>query len=69
MNLSHRLIKLFARAMLMLGLAASGAAWAACDVSLVTVFANGQAVLKADCGNVTISDINWYRNTVPIPKQ
>jgi len=31
-------------------------------VSLVTVFANGQAVLKADCGTSTISTITWYQN-------
>ncbi len=62
MNLSHKLIKLAARTML--GLAACGSAWAACDVSLVTVFANGQAVLKADCGTATISSITWLQTVV-----
>jgi hypothetical protein len=73
MNLSHKLIKLFASAMLMLGLAASGAAWAACDVSLITVFANGQAVLKADCSPPapalppSISMITWLKDGLAIP--
>jgi hypothetical protein len=66
MNLSHKLIKLFARSMLMLGLTASAAAWAVCDVSLVSVFANGQAVLKADCLSATISNIRWYQNTTNV---
>ena len=66
MNLSHRLIKIAARAMLMLGLAASSATWAVCDVSLVSVFANGQAVLKADCGSTPISQITWFQNSTNV---
>jgi hypothetical protein len=62
MNLSHKLIKFFARAMLMLGLTASAAAWAVCDVSLVSV-SGSEALLKANCGaGVPITGIQWFKD-------
>ena len=68
MNFSQKFNKLALRAMLVLGLTASGAAHAACDVTLVSVFANGQAVLKADCGTgVLISQITWLQNNIQLP--
>lgn len=44
-----------------LGLVLMGNAQAACDVTVSSVPANGQVVLKANCGAVALTSINWKR--------
>lgn len=49
-----------------LGLALMGSAQAACDVAVSSILTNGQVVLKANCGAVALTDINWQRDGVSI---
>ncbi len=50
---------------LALGLAANGAALAACDATLVSVGAS-TVVVKANCGAVALTGIEWFRNGVSL---
>lgn len=47
-------------------LGASGVAAGACSVSISSVLPNNQAVLKANCGADTLSDIDWFDGTTSI---
>lgn len=47
---------------LVLAFGASSPAWAQCNVALESVLSNGQAVLKANCGAVAVTEISWKRD-------
>lgn len=49
-----------------IGLSVFGSAQAACDVSVTSILSNGQVVLKANCGAVALTDINWQRDGTTI---
>lgn len=51
---------------LVLALGASSQTWAQCNVALESVLSNGQAVLKANCGAVAVTEINWQRDSQPL---
>lgn len=44
-----------------IGMALAQSVQAACDVSTFAILSNGQVVLKANCGAVALTSINWKR--------